>query len=60
MLFESPLKGIVETKFRISRLIDPPWFITNRKSRRLFMNLTYFQINNTKINLIKLIFSALI
>ena len=60
MLFESPLKGIVETKFRISRLIDPPWFITNNKSRRLFMNLTYFQINNTKINLIKLIFSALI
>ena len=60
MLFESPLKGIVETKFRISRLIDPPWFITNKKSRRLFMNLTYFQINNTKINLIKLIFSALI
>ena len=60
MLFESPLKGIVETKFRISRFIDPPWFITNKKSRRLFMNLTYFQINNTKINLIKLIFSALI
>ena len=60
MLFESPLKGIVETKFRISRLIDPPWFITNNKSRRLFMNLTYFQINNTKINLIKLIFSTLV
>ncbi len=60
MLFESPLKGVVQTKFRISRLIDPPWFITNKKSRRLFRNLTYFQINNSKINLLKLGFSALI
>ena len=55
-----PLKGVVETKFRISRLIDPPWFITNKKSRRLFKNLTYFQINNSKINLLKLGFSALV
>ena len=60
MLFESPLKGVVQTKFRISKLIDPPWFITNRKSRRLFKNLTYFQINNSKINLLKLGFSALV
>jgi aldehyde dehydrogenase (NAD(P)+) len=60
MLFESPLKGVVETKFRISRLIDPPWFITNKKSRRLFKNLTYFQINNSKINLLKVGFSALV
>ena len=60
MLFESPLKGVVQTKFRISRLIDPPWFITNKKSRRLFRNLTYFQINNSKINLLKLGFSALV
>ncbi len=60
MLFESPLKGVVQTKFRISRIIDPPWFITNRKSRRLFKNLTYFQINNSKINLLKLGFSALV
>tara|TARA_B100001057_G_scaffold189184_1_gene189995 strand:+ start:562 stop:2208 length:1647 start_codon:yes stop_codon:yes gene_type:complete len=60
MLFESPLKGVIETKFRISRFIDPPWFITNRKSRRLFRNLTYFQIDNSKINLLKLGFSALI
>ena len=60
MLFESPLKGVVQTKFRISKVIDPPWFITNRKSRRLFKNLTYFQINNSKINLLKLGFSALV
>ena len=60
MLFESPLKGVIETKFRISRFIDPPWFITNRKSKRLFRNLTYYQIDNTKINLLKLGFSALI
>ena len=60
MLFESPLKGVVQTKFRISRIIDPPWFVTNKKSRRLFKNLTYFQINNSKINLLKLGFSALI
>ena len=60
MLFESPLKGVIETKFRISRFIDPPWFITNRKSKRLFRNLTYYQIDNSKINLLKLGFSALI
>ena len=60
MLFESPLKGVVVTKFRISRFIDPPWFVTNKKSRRLFKYLTYYQINNSPINLIKLIFSALI
>ena len=60
LLFESPLKGVVQTKFRISRFIDPPWFVTNKKSRRLFKNLTYFQINNSKINLLKLGFSALV
>ena len=60
MLFESPLKGVVNTKFRISRLIDPPWFVTNKKARRLFRNLTYYQINNSNINFLKLIFAALI
>ncbi len=60
MLFESPLKGVVNTKFRISRLIDPPWFITNKKARRLFKNLTYYQINNSNINFLKLIFAALV
>ena len=60
MLFESPLKGIVNTKFRISKLIDPPWFVTNKKARRLFKNLTYYQINNTNINFLKLIFAALV
>ena len=60
MLFESPLKGVVNTKFRISRLIDPPWFVTNKKARRLFKNLTYYQINNTNINFLKLIFAALV
>ena len=60
MLFESPLKGVVNTKFRISRIIDPPWFVTNKRARRLFKNLTYYQINNTNINFLKLIFAALI
>ena len=60
MLFESPLKGVVNTKFRISRLIDPPWFVFNKKGRRLFRNLTYYQINNSNINFLKLIIAALI
>ena len=58
--FESPLKGIVETNFRFSRFIDPPWFVNNKKAHRLFKNLTYYQANNSKINFIKLIFSTLI
>ena len=58
--FESPLKGIVETNFRFSRFIDPPWFINNKKAHRLFKNLTYYQANNSKINFIKLLFSTLI
>lgn len=60
MLFESPLKGVVNTKFRISRIIDPPWFVTNKNARRLFKNLTYFQIQNSNINFLKLIFAALV
>ena len=60
IFFESPLKGVVTTKFRISKFIDPPWFVTNKKSRRLFRNLTYYQIENSNINLFKLIFAALL
>ena len=59
-LFESPQKGIVYSKFRISPLIDPPWFITNRKAHRIFKHLTYYQATKSKINLVKLIFSTLI
>ena len=59
-LFESPLKGVVETKFRFSRFIDPPWFVTNKKGHRLFKNLTYYQANNSKINFIKLLISTLV
>jgi len=59
-LFESPLKGVVQTKFRLSRLIDPPWFITNKKSHRIFKHLTYYQASKSKLNLFKLIFSTLI
>ena len=58
--FESPQKGIVETNFRFSRFIDPPWFVNNKKAHRLFKNLTYYQANNSKINFIKLLFSTLI
>ena len=60
LLFESPLKGVVYSKFRMSRLIDPPWFVTHNKSHRIFKNLTYYQAENTKLNLLKLIFSTLI
>jgi len=59
-LFESPQKGIIYSKFRLSRLIDPPWFVTNKKAHRIFKNLTYYQATKSKINLIKLIFSTLI
>ncbi len=58
--FESPLKGIVETNFRFSRFIDPPWFVNNKKAHRLFKNLTYYQADNSKINFIKLIISTLV
>ena len=60
LLFESPQKGILYSKFRLSRLIDPPWFVTNKKAHRIFKNLTYYQATNSKINLIKLMFSTLI
>ena len=60
LFFESPLKGIVETKFRFSRLIDPPWFVNFKIAHKLFKNLTYYQANNSKINFIKLLFSPLI
>ena len=60
LLFESPQKGVLYSKFRLSRIIDPPWFITNRKAHKIFKNLTYYQATKSKINLIKLIFSTLI
>jgi len=58
--FESPLKGIVETNFRFTRFIDPPWFVNNKKAHKIFKNLTYFQADNSKINFIKLIISTLV
>ena len=60
LLFESPQKGVLYSKFRLSRIIDPPWLITNRKAHKIFKNLTYYQATKSKINLIKLIFSTLI
>ena len=60
LLFESPQKGVVYSRFRLSPIIDPPWFVTNKKAHRIFKNLTYFQATNSKINLKKLIFSTLI
>ncbi len=59
-LFESPQKGIVYSKFRLSPLIDPPWFVSNKKAHRIFKHLTHYQATKSKINLIKLIFSTLI
>ena len=60
LLFESPQKGIVYSRFRLSPIIDPPWFVTNNKAHRIFKNLTYYQATKSKINLIKTIFSTLI
>ncbi len=60
LLFESPQKGIVYSRFRLSPIIDPPWFVTNKKAHRIFKNLTYYQATKSKINLLKLIFSTLI
>ena len=60
LFLESPLKGVVKTRFRLSRFIDPPWFVTNKKSHRIFKNLTYYQATKSKVNFIKLIFSTLI
>ncbi len=60
LLFESPQKGVVYSKFRLSPLIDPPWFVTNKKAHRIFKNLTYYQATKSKLNLIKLIFSTVI
>ena len=57
--FESPLKGVLYSRFKIP-VIDPVWFTTNKKGSKVFKNLTYYQIDNTKINFIKLLFSALI
>ena len=60
LFFESPLNGIVYSKFRMSNIIDPLWFVTNKKGKKVFKNLTYFQIDKTFYNFIKLSFSALI
>ena len=57
--FESPLKGVLYSKFKLP-IVDPVWFTSNKKGSKVFKYLTYYQIENSKINLIKLIFSALI
>ena len=57
--FESPLKGVLYSKFKLP-LIDPVWFTSNKKGRKVFKNLTYYQIEKSKLNFIKLIFSTLI
>jgi hypothetical protein len=57
--FESPQKGVLYSKFKLP-LVDPVWFTSNKKGKKIFKNLTYYQLENSNINLIKLIFSALI
>ena len=57
--FESPLKGVLYSKFKLP-IVDPVWFTSNKKGSKVFKYLTYYQIENSKKNLIKLIFSALI
>jgi len=60
LFFESVQNGIVYSKFRMSNIIDPLWFVTNKKGKKVFKNLTYFQIDKSIINFIKLAFSAVI
>ncbi len=60
LFFESALNGVVYSKFRMSRLIDPLWFVTNKKGKKVFKNLTYFQIDKSFINFVKLALSAVI
>ena len=60
LFFESPLNGIVYSKFRMSNIIDPLWFVTNKKGKKVFKNLTYFQIDKSITNFIKLAVSAVI
>jgi len=43
----------------MSNIIDPLWFVTNKKGKKVFKNLTYFQIDKTITNFIKLGISAL-
>ena len=57
--FESPLKGVLYSKFKLP-FVDPVWFTSNKKGTKVFKRLTYYQIDNSKLNLVKLIFSALI
>lgn len=60
IFFESPLNGVVYSKFRMSSIIDPLWFVSNKKQKKVFRHLTYYQIDKSIINLLKLSFSALI
>ena len=60
LFFESVENGIVYSRFRMSNLIDPLWFVTNKKGKKVFKNLTYFQIDKSIINFIKLGLSAVI
>jgi len=59
-LFESPLNGIVRTQFKPLFNIDPPWFITHKNSHKVLRNLTLYLCTNSKLNLIKTFFYAVI
>ena len=59
-LFESPLNGIVRTQFKPLFNIDPPWFITHKNSHKVLRNLTFYLCTNSKLNLIKTFFYAVI
>jgi hypothetical protein len=59
-LFESPLNGIVRTQFKPLFNIDPPWFVTHKNSHKVLRNLTLYLCTNSKLNLIKTLFYAVI
>ena len=59
-LFESPLNGIIRTNFKPLLNIDPPWFVTHKNSHKVLKNLTFYLCTNSKLNLIKTFFYAVI
>jgi len=59
-LFESPLNSVIRTNFKPLFNIDPPWFITHKNSHKVLKNLTYYLCTNSKLNLIKTFFYAVI
>jgi len=59
-LFESPLNGIIRTNFKPLMNIDSPWFVTHKNSHKVLKNLTFYLCTNSKLNLLKTFYYAVI